>query len=121
MAKKKRKPDPCKKCDGKCCRYLALEIDKPTTKGDYDDIRWYVSHRNVSVFIDSRRWYLGVKGRCQHLEKDNRCKIYDRRPRICRRHKVDSCEFYGEGSVHDHEFNTLKDIEEYMAKRRIKG
>jgi hypothetical protein len=29
----------CKKCRGQCCKYIALEIDKPVNKTDYDNIR----------------------------------------------------------------------------------
>ena len=42
----------CEHCAAACCRYLALPIDKPTTKRDYDDIRWYLMHEGVSVFVE---------------------------------------------------------------------
>jgi len=31
--------NPCQSCDAKCCRYFALEIDKPTTRSDVDTMR----------------------------------------------------------------------------------
>src|SRR4029453_15484817 len=30
----------CGSCIALCCRYLALEVDRPTTPRDFDDLRW---------------------------------------------------------------------------------
>ncbi|RMF80705.1 MAG: YkgJ family cysteine cluster protein, partial [Planctomycetota bacterium] len=32
----------CEHCTGFCCRYIALPIEEPETRQDYDDIRWYL-------------------------------------------------------------------------------
>ena len=45
----------CNKCSGLCCRYFALPIDNPTTAKDYDDIRWYLCHENVVIFIEKKQ------------------------------------------------------------------
>ena len=74
----------CDKCAALCCRYFALPIDAPTSAREYDDIRWYLVHENVFVFIEKRKWYLGIYSRCKHLQADNRCGIYLTRPQICR-------------------------------------
>ena len=65
----------CEHCTALCCRYIALPIDTPETRGDFDDIRWYLCHENVVVFIEEKQWYLGIMSRCKHLPPDNRCGI----------------------------------------------
>ena len=50
MAKKKLKKSLCDKCNGLCCRYFALPIDTPEDREDYDDIRWYLCHKDITVF-----------------------------------------------------------------------
>jgi hypothetical protein len=48
----------CSNCNGKCCRYVAVEIDKPTTLKDFENIKWFVCHKNVNVFIDDdNSWF----------------------------------------------------------------
>ena len=42
----------CESCAALCCRYFALPIDNPKTARQYDDIRWYLCHENVVVFIE---------------------------------------------------------------------
>jgi Fe-S-cluster containining protein len=85
----------CNKCSGLCCRYFALPIDNPTTAKDYDDIRWYLCHENVVIFIEKKQWHLGVLTKCKHLEPDNRCGIYETRPQICRGYSTDNCDYHG--------------------------
>ena len=74
----------CSRCSGLCCRYFALPIDNPSTARDYDDIRWYLCHENVTIFIEEGQWYIGISNRCKHLQADNRCGIYETRPTDCR-------------------------------------
>jgi len=111
----------CSRCAASCCRYVALEIDKPTSAGDFDDIRWYLAHPNLSVFVEDGLWYLNIPGKCRYLTADHRCRIYEKRPRICRTYKLDECEFDG-GADFEHNFTTIAQIEEYariyLAKKR---
>jgi len=85
----------CDQCSALCCRYFVLEIDTPETRRQYDDIRWYLVHQNVFVFIEKRKWYLGIYSRCKHLQQDNRCGIYETRPKICREYSTDNCDYHG--------------------------
>ena len=85
----------CDQCSALCCRYFVLEIDAPQTRQQYDDIRWYLVHQNVFVFIEKRKWYLGIYSRCKHLQADNRCGIYETRPRICRDYSTENCDYHG--------------------------
>ena len=82
----------CNKCGNRCCRYVAIEIDTPRTDEDFDDIRWYVAHRKVTVFKHDGEWHFNVNTKCKQLDKDGRCKMYDKRPRICREYELDECE-----------------------------
>jgi Fe-S-cluster containining protein len=85
----------CDQCSALCCRYFVLEIETPETRRQYDDVRWYLVHQNVFVFIEKKKWYLGVYSRCKHLQEDNRCGIYDTRPKICREYSTDNCDYHG--------------------------
>jgi len=113
MAGRVSKSNPCSSCSAICCRYIALPIDKPQTAGDFDDIRWYLAHEKVSVFVDDGDWYISFTSRCRYLTKDLRCRIYADRPRICRNYKTKDCEFIGEGDAYDMIFNKPEDIEQY--------
>jgi Fe-S-cluster containining protein len=105
----------CNKCTGLCCRYFALPIETPETKEDYDDIRWYLCHKNITVFVESGDWYISIKNMCRHLSmKDYRCKIYDKRPKICRQYRHSNCD-YVEGK-YDYELHFTNDrqMQEYI-------
>jgi Fe-S-cluster containining protein len=75
---------PCHDCSAKCCKYFALQIDKPTTPKEHDNIRWYLLHEHIAVWVQDGDWYLEVRTPCKHLLPDNRCGIYHTRPSICR-------------------------------------
>ncbi|MEW6358303.1 MAG: YkgJ family cysteine cluster protein [Planctomycetota bacterium] len=109
-------PGKCRTCGGKCCRYVAVEIDKPQTEADFDDIRWYVAHENVSVFIEDGDWYINFDAACRHLTPDNRCAIHNHKPRICTTHSADDCE-EGEGESARVELRTPEEVEAFIARR----
>lgn len=102
----------CDHCTAKCCRYFALPIDKPTTRQDFDYIRWYLLHEGATVFTEEGDWYLLVYARCRHLMDDNRCGIYTTRPQICRDYSDTTCE-YEDDWVYDRYFETAEQVEEY--------
>ncbi len=105
----------CDKCSGLCCRYFALPIETPEDKGDYDDIRWYLCHKNTTVFVEDGDWYINIKNKCKHFsEKDNRCEIYDKRPRICRQYSHKNCDFVEGEYDYELHFTNDKQMEEYM-------
>jgi Fe-S-cluster containining protein len=104
----------CDRCTGLCCRYFALPIDTPKTREDHDDIRWYLCHEDITVFVEDGDWYLNVKNRCRHLDKNDRCRIYADRPAICRRYKRDDCDMTeGEYDFELH-FTDDRQMAEYM-------
>ena len=102
----------CQHCPAKCCRYFALPIDTPTTRKDFDYIRWYLLHTGATVFTEGASWYLLVYLTCRHLQPDQRCGIYETRPKICREYSADKCE-YDDDWVYDRYFETPEQVEEY--------
>jgi len=110
----------CEQCAGACCRYLAIEIDKPTCADDYDDIRWYLMHEGYSVFVEDGDWYLQGQSRCKNLGPDNRCLIYDTRPKICRNYGAGDCDYSEADPGYDHLFTHVSQIEEYYLKKTRK-
>lgn len=113
MARKNVHSNPCFRCNGRCCQHVALPIDTPKTAGDFDDIRWYLTHRQVSVFVEDGDWYIQFKSKCRHLNEQMRCDIYATRPRICRKYNSNECEFTGDDDLHEHEFSRVEDIDRY--------
>ena len=109
------KKNLCKECSGLCCRYFALPIETPETKEDYDDIRWYLCHEGITVFVEDGDWYINIKNKCRHLSRnDNNCKIYPDRPRICREYSTDNCDWVDGEYDYDLHFTNDKQMQEYI-------
>lgn len=107
----------CKDCNGMCCKHVAVELDKPTCKDDFEHLKWYVAHEGVSVWMnDEEEWFVEFTTKCKHLGYGNECKAYDRRPQICRDYDSENCV----GPLNDHEaeltFTCMSDVEKYVAK-----
>lgn len=83
---------PCFEC-AQCCRYIAVEIDPPTTMTEYDYIVWYLYHGQVSVFVDwDGAWFVKFDSRCENLTPQGLCGVYETRPAICRDFDWRDCE-----------------------------
>lgn len=117
---------PCHVCPARCCQYFALQIDAPTTPKDHDQIRWFLVHQAVAVWKLEGEWYLEVKNPCKNLMADNRCAIYETRPKICRDYGLPDgedgpCEFFTDDAPYDLYFETAEAFEawsrEELAKR----
>ena len=106
----------CDQCpDSSCCKDVTVEIDEPTTVEDWDEIRWMVSHKNVSVYQDNEEdWVVEFKTPCAKLDESGKCTVYDKRPDICRGHDLDTCVYNGEGDTHLVRFETVEDVEKYI-------
>ncbi|MDB4671361.1 YkgJ family cysteine cluster protein [Pirellulaceae bacterium] len=102
----------CDYCTAKCCKYFALPIDTPTTRRDFEFMRWYLLHDRASIFTDGGTWYLLVHTTCKHLMEDQRCGIYETRPEICREYTTDECE-YEDSWTYERYFETPEQIKEY--------
>ena len=106
----------CEYCTAKCCRYFALPVDTPRTAADFDYLRWYLLHDRASLFVEEETWYLLVHTVCKHLQEDNRCGIYETRPKICRDYTTDGCEF-DDTFTYETYFETPEQVEEYANAR----
>ncbi len=95
--KLKAQNDELGKCDlcpnSKCCTYVTQQIDTPRSKYDFEVLLWQVSHDGVGAYRDDDGWFVMFEARCQHLQTDGRCNIYEQRPTICRSHSNDYCEY----------------------------
>jgi Fe-S-cluster containining protein len=108
-----------KKCSGcsMCCKYVAIEIDAPESREDFENIKWYVAHKNVNVYVDSDDvWHIEFLTPCEFLGENGSCTIYEKRPKICRDYSPDECLHYNEYEE-KHTFKTLKDVEEYVKNK----
>jgi len=90
----KESTHPCFGC-AKCCHYVAIEIDRPSTPKEYDYLVWYLIHPGVSVFVDwNGDWFVKFESRCRHLTPQGLCGIYEERPAICRDFDWQDCEMH---------------------------
>jgi len=111
----------CEDCDAKCCKHVAVEIDIPEKIEDFEDIKWFVSHRNVNVFVDEDNlWYLEFLTSCEFLGEKNKCLNYDNRPQICREYSHEDCVFHNEYKDNII-FRSIAEVEEYIKEVYNKG
>jgi len=107
----------CEHCTGMCCRYVALPIEEPESREDFDDIRWYIMHEGVSVFVEDGQWYIYFLADCRHLQPDYRCGIYQSRPRICRNYTTDNCDYHSGEYGWEQHFTCPEHLDEYLRTR----
>ena len=106
------------KCKAICCHDLAVEILKPTTKLEKEELKWHLFFVGVKVYIRRRKWHLLIHSRCRYLSDANRCTIYHNRPSRCREHNHPHCEL--EGVFYDHLIETPEQFDEYFAKEKAR-
>ena len=107
----------CQDCGGRCCTYVASQIDDPDDLEDFENIRWYCAHQGVWVFMDEEEdWYVAFDARCEHLQDDFKCGIYDKRPAVCRNHKFGDCDYFLDGQF-EVELRSLEDVDAYLRQR----
>ena len=107
----------CEHCTAACCRYIAIPIDTPKNKRDYDDIRWYLMHEGITVFVEEDEWYCQFQTTCRNLGLDNRCTVYDTRPEICAEYKAQDCDYVGGTYGYEQLFTHPKAIEDYYFEK----
>lgn len=108
--------NPCVGCDH-CCRHVALEIDTPRTKLDFDNIRWYLLHKNISIMIEwDGAWMIQFDTPCNWLV-DGKCSHYALRPDICREYDPADCERYNPNPAERVLMRNEKDLEQFLEKR----
>lgn len=107
----------CEHCTGYCCRYIALPIDTPDSKKDFDDIRWYLLHEGVAVFVEDGEWFINIQTKCRHLRSDYMCGIYETRPQICRDYSTDNCDYHSGDYGWAEHFTAPEHLDEFVKMR----
>ena len=106
----------CEHCTGVCCSYVALPIEEPETRSDFDDIRWYLLHQNISIFVEDGDWYINIATRCRYLQPDGRCGTYATRPRICRQYSEDNCDYHSGDYGWELHFTCAEHLDDYVSE-----
>jgi Fe-S-cluster containining protein len=89
---------PCTEC-ARCCRYVGVGINAPTTPRLATDVLWYLYHEQVSVYRDEQgEWSVMFETRCRNLGDDRLCGVYDQRPHICRGFDNTTCDVNAPGA-----------------------
>jgi Fe-S-cluster containining protein len=111
--------DKCSRCHGStCCTYATEALGTLRAKADFDHLLWQVSHDNIEAYRDDSGWYLLIRGSCEHLAADGSCRIYARRPQVCRDYSNDWCEFDEPAERHfRHHFRNYHELLAYCRKR----
>jgi Fe-S-cluster containining protein len=115
------KPDrvSCLQC-ARCCTYVAVGINPPTTPRRATEIIWHLYHQGVSVCRDEAgEWYVQFEARCKNLGEGNLCSVYLNRPHICRAYSDEACEVNAPqaGLI---EFKEPGTFLEYLSRKRPK-
>jgi Fe-S-cluster containining protein len=111
----------CEHCTAVCCRYVALPIETPTESSDFDDIRWYLIHDAISVFVEDGEWFISFASPCRHLQPDHRCGIYETRPQICRKYTTDNCDYHSGDYGWEQHFTAPEHLDAYVQEHPPKG
>ena len=111
---KKKHENPCDKCiPAKCCMYFSIEIDEPEDENDYDDLLWIIAHRDVEMYVNDGDWFLMVQTPCRFYDPVKGCLIYPKRPRICKEHRLEECEFDDDYGFDQH-FHSYEELDRYI-------
>jgi Fe-S-cluster containining protein len=109
---------PCHGC-AQCCRYIATQIDDPTSFREYENIFWYLTHRDVTVYIDhDGDWYLEFRTVCKHLTPSGTCEIYAERPQICEDYSFEECEVTTREPGYRVRFDSHAELLAWMREKR---
>ncbi|RKZ05445.1 YkgJ family cysteine cluster protein [bacterium] len=113
-SRKKRSKNPCKDCiPAKCCMYYSVEIDEPESTEDYDDMLWIIAHKDTEIYVNEGRWFVMVRNSCRFYDPEKGCLIYPKRPRICREHSIEDCEYFSDYDFDLH-FHSYEELERYI-------
>ena len=120
---KSKNSKTCEGCNADCCRYVALEIDCPEDLDDFENIKWYVSHEKVVVYVEEDGvWTVLFETPCKYLGKNNLCENYEKRPKICKDYAHDECTFHNQAEYKElYTFRTIEEVEKYIEEIFKKG
>jgi len=74
-----KKSNKCDLC-GDCCRDFAIDL-RDEDLNDPDFIRFVELH---GCKFDKKEGHVEIPLKCKMLDSNNKCKIYENRPNICR-------------------------------------
>jgi len=112
--------NPCHKCDSLCCRDVSISLDTPKDKDDFDEIKWLIMHKQVSVYIDNESdWLVEFNTDCKNLDDDGLCKIHKDRPKTCYEHSHETCVFHNKETYYQVLFKTVQDVDDYIKKQNF--
>jgi Fe-S-cluster containining protein len=112
----------CAGC-GQCCRTVRIDIPEPETYEDFEDLKWYIYHEGLSLFIDPEGdWTVEIATRCKNLDENNACRIYEKRPPICSGFNPSECMVHAkERWKNIRDFKTTEDIDQYVKELEEQG
>jgi len=96
--------------------YLTVQVERPRRAVDFEEMLWHVAHQDVEYFVQNRNWYLMIHNPCRFHDGNSRCRIYETRPKICRDHSTDNCEFET-GCDFEVHITSYEEMLAYAAKR----
>jgi len=109
---------PCHGC-GECCNYVAVEIDNPSGFREYDNIFWYLTHRNISVYVDwEGDWFIEFESPCEDMTAGKTCGIYEDRPHMCSSFSWNECEKATQERAWKYRFETPKEFFAWAEAKR---
>lgn len=82
----------CSQCKADCCKYVVLSygfITKDILRQD-ENLRFALSHKNISLAIEGNKMGLVIEGECEYLV-ENKCSIYSDRFEICKDLSMSEC------------------------------
>lgn len=106
-----------------CCRHITVPLEDPTTRRDFEDLLWMISHHGVRLSVDDEgSWSVTFQSTCNNLMPGGGCAIYDERPAVCREFENTGCEFHKDHPRQMDEyavvaFHTYRDLLAYIKKR----
>lgn len=107
----------CRLCNARCCRYFCFQIGSPETYEQFEQVRWYLTHKDISVHVDpDGDWWIFIANRCRWLEETRegpKCADYENRPLICRQFSPKTCDFTRGPYVSAAEFETANELEAF--------
>lgn len=104
----------CYKCGARCCKYVIYKLSEPEDIIDIEELRWLICHKNVLLSIDNDQWELIFLTECEYLDPFGRCRIYEKRPDVCKDYSLDECEYLKPGDFGDIVFRTLEELDDYL-------
>jgi len=107
----------CRSCGARCCHYVTCRLDEPQCSEEHDNVRWYLLHHDVSVFVDlAGEWFVQFDTACEDVSEEGLCQRYSTRPSLCKEHGEDDtiCEYHAETDPYRHFFRSVREFEDYL-------